>query len=141
VVAQVKDETGGADIANFAGLRARSPFLAACLTVFLLSLAGLPPLVGFFGKFYVFAAALRQPGTLWLVALALAGSLVSLYYYLAVLRAALIADAHEDAPPIRIDFLQKVVLLVLAALVVGLGIFPDALLRHITGALAASGWF
>jgi NADH-quinone oxidoreductase subunit N len=141
VVAQVKGEAGGADIANFAGLRARSPFLAACLTIFLLSLAGLPPLVGFFGKFYVFAAALRQPNTLWLVALALAGSLVSLYYYLAVLRAVLIADAPEHAQPIRVDFLQKLVLLVLAALVVGIGIFPDALLRHINGALAASGWF
>ena len=54
----------------------------------MLSLAGLPPLAGFFGKFYLFSAALRAGGNhglLWLVALALFGSLISLYYYLAVL--------------------------------------------------------
>ena len=59
VVAFVRQESGGDDLADFAGLRARSPLLAACMAIFLLSLAGLPPLAGFFGKFYLFSAALR----------------------------------------------------------------------------------
>ena len=57
VVGFVKRETGGEDLADFAGLSARSPLLAGCLAIFVLSLAGLPPLAGFFGKFYLFSAA------------------------------------------------------------------------------------
>src|SRR6266404_2056384 len=82
VVALVRRETGGDDLQNFAGLWSRSPLLAGCMSIFMLSLAGLPPLAGFFGKFYLFSVALRageNHGLLWLVALALFGSLVSLY--------------------------------------------------------------
>ncbi|MGZ5024790.1 MAG: NADH-quinone oxidoreductase subunit N, partial [Chthoniobacterales bacterium] len=59
VVGLVRRETGGDDFRNFSGLSARSPLLAGCMAVFILSLAGLPPLVGFFGKFYLFSAAYR----------------------------------------------------------------------------------
>ena len=71
VVALVRRETGGDDLKNFAGLRTRSPLLAGCMAIFLLSLAGLPPLAGFFGKFYLFSAAMpanNNNGLLWLVA-------------------------------------------------------------------------
>src|SRR5205807_4227896 len=70
VVGMVKRETGGDDFQNFAGLASRSPLAAACMSVFMLSLAGLPPLAGFFGKFYLFSAAFRAGGNhglLWLV--------------------------------------------------------------------------
>src|SRR5713101_6424100 len=89
VVGVVRRDTSGDDLQNFAGLSSRSPFLAASMSIFLLSLAGLPPLAGFFGKFYLFSAAFRAGGNhglLWLVALALFGSFVSLYYYLIVLK-------------------------------------------------------
>src|SRR3954463_3176229 len=79
VIAVVRQETGGDDLVHFASLRRRSPWLAACMAVFLLSLAGLPPLAGFFGKFYLFTAALHAGAPyslLWLVALALFGSLI-----------------------------------------------------------------
>src|SRR5437762_11812331 len=69
VVALVRRETGGDDLRNFAGVRARSPLLAGCMAIFMLSLAGLPPLAGFFGKFYLFSAAFRagaNHGLLWL---------------------------------------------------------------------------
>src|SRR5947199_1979782 len=90
VVAVVRRETGGDDLANFSALSSRSPLLAGCMAIFLLSVAGLPPLAGFFGKFYLFSVALRagtNHGLLWLVALALLGSFISLYYYLIVLKA------------------------------------------------------
>src|SRR5205814_10352450 len=90
VVGVVRRETGGDDYANFSGLVSRSPLLAGCMAIFMLSLAGIPPLAGFFGKFYLFSAALHavgNQGLLWLVALGLVGSFVSLYYYLLVLKA------------------------------------------------------
>src|SRR5213594_3542258 len=89
VVGFVRRETGGDDYSNFYGLVSRSPLLAACMAIFMLSLAGIPPLAGFFGKFYLFSAALHASanhGLLWLVALALLGSFISLYYYLLVLK-------------------------------------------------------
>src|SRR5213596_3317056 len=89
VVAMVRRETGGDNFSNFAGLASRSPLMAGCMAIFMLSLAGIPPLAGFFGKFYLFSSALRASpghGLLWLVALALFGSFISLYYYLMVLK-------------------------------------------------------
>src|SRR6266404_8558835 len=59
VVGAVRRETGGDDFSNFSGLASRSPLLAGCMAVFMLSLAGIPPLAGFFGKFYLFSAALQ----------------------------------------------------------------------------------
>src|SRR5207244_12915929 len=89
VVGVVRRETGGDDFSNFCGLSSRSPLLAGCMAVFMLSLAGIPPLAGFFGKFYLFSAALLADANhalLWLVVLGLVGSFVSLYYYLLVLK-------------------------------------------------------
>ncbi|MEO7165687.1 MAG: NADH-quinone oxidoreductase subunit N [Chthoniobacterales bacterium] len=141
VVAFVRRETGGDDLKDFAGLRARSPLLAGCMAIFLLSLAGLPPLAGFFGKFYLFSAALRADaghGLLWLVVLALFGSLISLYYYLIVLKVifldgekfALGASPRYDFEA-RADFLPRLAVFVLAATVLLLGLFPGMLVERI----------
>src|SRR4051812_16939616 len=138
VVALVRQETGGDDLTHFAGLRRRSPWLAACMAVFLLSLAGLPPLAGFFGKFYLFTAALHA-GThyslLWLVALALFGSLISFYYYLVVLKAIFVDTTASDVAPARIDFLQRASITALALIVLFLGMFPGGLVWKITSSL------
>jgi NADH-quinone oxidoreductase subunit N len=143
VVSFVRRETGGDDLSDFAGLRARSPLLAGCMAVFLLSLAGLPPLAGFFGKFYLFSTAVRagaNHGLLWLVVLALFGSLVSLYYYLIVLKVIFTDEPAPSTPrPLNhstsSDFLQRASLSILAALVVFLGIAPAPLLGRILASL------
>ena len=145
VVALVRRETGGDDLANFAGLRFRSPWLAGCMAVFLLSLAGLPPLAGFFGKFYLFAAALRADGNnglLWLVALALFGSLVSLYYYLLVLKVIFLDEPDASrrssltpADGMQIEFGQRISLNILVGVVLFLGVMPSPLLARILAAL------
>ena len=126
-------ESEGIDrIADLAGLSKRAPGLALCLLIFLLSLAGIPPLAGFFGKFYIFTAALgAEPnlGLLWLVLLAVAMSAVSLYYYLRVLKAAYVAPVPEDLPKLRIAPAARLALWVLAALVVVLGCAPSILLN------------
>ena len=138
IVALVRRETGGDDLANFAALRSRSPLLAGCMAIFMLSLAGLPPLAGFFGKFYLFSAALHaghNHGLLWLVALALFGSLISLYYYLIVLKVIFIDQSSTPMPSISPAFLPKLSVALLAALVLLLGIIPDGLIARIASGL------
>lgn len=138
VVAVVRRTTGGDDFSNFAGLRARSPLLAGCMAIFLLSLAGLPPLAGFFGKFYLFSAILRagpNHGLLWLVLLALLGSLVSLYYYLIVLKAIFVDKGDGPGFAFRPDFLGRLTIALLAAATFLFGVLPAALLHRILVAL------
>jgi NADH-quinone oxidoreductase subunit N len=142
VVAFVRQMTGGDDLTNFAGLRRRSPLLSACMAIFMLSLAGLPPLAGFFGKFYLFATTVGRGtshGLLWLVALALFGSLISLYYYLIVLKV-IFLDAPVSLPrsPSRgsnSEWLPKMIVAAMAALVLFLGVAPDWLLAPILAAV------
>jgi NADH-quinone oxidoreductase subunit N len=122
-------------IEDFAGLGKRAPGMAFCLLVFLLSLAGIPPLAGFFGKFYVFVSALGQPGLLWLVLLALAMSVVSFYYYLKILKQAYVSEPAPDAPAIDVPVGTRVALWTTAALVILLGCLPDLLLDRISSTL------
>src|ERR1700736_4865725 len=136
VVGAVRRETGGDNLQNFAGLWSRKPLLAGCMSIFMLSLAGLPPLAGFFGKFYLFSVAFRagdNRGLLWLVALALFGSLISLYYYLMVLKVIFVDEAPPSTPTstISVDLLQRISLSILAGVVVFFGIMPGTLLTRI----------
>jgi NADH-quinone oxidoreductase subunit N len=134
----VRRETGGDDFSNFAGLWARSPLLAGCMSIFMLSLAGMPPLAGFFGKFYLFSAALRADanhGLLWLVALALFGSLISLYYYLIVLKVIFIDEPAAEVGGFKVDWLQRISVAVLAIAVLFLGMWPETLVSRIIAAL------
>lgn len=138
VIACVRRESGGDDLSHFAGLRARSPLLAGCLAIFLLSLAGLPPLAGFFGKFYLFSAALasgEEHGLLWLVSLALLGSLVSLYYYLIILKVVFVDEAVAPAMPLRSEVLQRMAVAVLAVAVLLGGILPGTLVARMIASL------
>ena len=134
VVAMVKRETGGDDFQNFAGLASRSPLAAACMAIFMLSLAGLPPLAGFFGKFYLFSAAFRSGadhGLLWLVVVALFGSFVSLYYYLSVLKVVFVDKPATAEPgnlsPVTGQFVALATMAFLAASVLFLGVLPQIL--------------
>lgn len=76
-----KNENSSLNIDDLAGYAKRRPLMAFCLTLFLLSLAGIPPTVGFFGKFYLFTAALGE-GLIWLVIWGVLNSVISVYYYL-----------------------------------------------------------
>src|SRR5205807_1622659 len=131
-------ETGGDDFTNFSGLWSRSPLLAGCMSIFILSLAGLPPLAGFFGKFYLFSVAFRagdNHGLLWLVVLALFGSLISLYYYLIVLKVIFVEERAAGISAIKVEWLQRLTLAVLALAVLCLGVMPGPLLSRIVAAL------
>jgi NADH-quinone oxidoreductase subunit N len=132
VVAVVEDKIGGDKLSDFAGLSRRAPLLSFCMLIFFLSLAGIPPLVGFFGKFYLFTSVLtaqpRTLGLLWLVILAILMSTVSLYYYLQVLKRIYISHAPDDAGPIRTPVVAQITLCLMALGVVVLGCAPNILL-------------
>jgi len=137
VVAVIERSGVGPGITDLAGLSRRSPLLAGCLLVFILSLAGVPPLAGFFGKFIVFAAALKAGGVAgpagWLTVGAILLSAVGLYYYLIVLKQAFVAAPPAGAGRIRPPLAAALTLLVAAGLVVALGMAPSGLLAWVAG--------
>ncbi|MCU0784675.1 MAG: NADH-quinone oxidoreductase subunit N [Verrucomicrobia bacterium] len=143
VVSVVEDRAGDDKLSSFAGLSRRLPVISFCMMIFMLSLAGIPPLAGFFGKFYVFAAAIKTGapnlGLLWLVILALAMSAVSLYYYLQVLKQIYVADVPAGATEISAPVLSQFVLSLLAAGVVLFGCVPNLLVGVLQRCVAAAG--
>jgi NADH-quinone oxidoreductase subunit N len=137
VLAALESE-GVDELPSLSGLSRRAPALSFCMLIFLLSLAGIPPLAGFFGKFYIFVEAFRTGSgeLLWLVMLAIATSAVSLYYYLRVLKQIYVVQPVENAAArIHSPFLHRAVLCLIAALVVLLGCAPHLLLQWIGRAM------
>ncbi len=141
VVGVVERATGSDRMDAFLGLHKRNPILAVALLVYFLSLAGIPPLVGFWAKFNLFAAVLTlgsgpspapwplsslPTDALALVVLAIVFSAVSLYYYLQVLKRAYVMPGADETP-IRAHPVTLSVLLAIAAAVVVLGCFPALL--------------
>ena len=114
------------EIENYSGLAYKHPIIALTMTIFLLSLGGLPPLAGFVAKFYIFSAALKE-GYLILVIIAVLNSAISLYYYLKVI---VFMYMKEPVKPFNIT-LSPMTLLVIAISVFGtiqLGIYPDPII-------------
>lgn len=128
----------------FAGLARRSPGLSFCMLVFILSLAGIPPLAGFFGKVYLFVGALNSQTSphalLWLVAVALGTSVVSFYYYLQLLKQIYVTPPSENLPAICPQFSVQFVLGILAVFVFVLGLFPEVIMAKTEIFLMEAGW-
>jgi NADH-quinone oxidoreductase subunit N len=133
VVSVVERATGSDRLDSFLGLHKRNPLLAAVLLVLFLSLAGIPPLVGFWAKFNLFAVVLgvsAGPVPFALVALAIALSVVSLYYYLQVLKRVYVMPAIDETP-IDVHPVTLAVHLLIVTTVVVLGCFPALLMQWI----------
>lgn len=112
---------------TFSGLASRSPWLAMCALLFLLSLGGIPFAIGFWAKVYVLLAAWKA-GFMWLVGIAALVSAAGLFYYLQVARAIYMRPAAEDAPEFRIAGTLKLAIVLCAAATVGIGLYPAPLL-------------
>ncbi len=134
-IAVVYNATGSDDIAGMAGVARRAPLVGLVLAASLFSLAGLPVFVGFTSKFYLFNAAAAQ-GLLWVAGVAIFASLISLYYYLMVVRQLYIEPAG-DASPIRAPRLTQGLLGALFAGMVLLGVYPAPLMSAIQHASEA----
>jgi len=135
IVAFFEDKTGSCQIASYSGLSKTSPTLAISLTVFLLSLAGIPPLAGFLAKYYVFASAIDAASSdpsyswmYWLVGVGVVTAVFSLYYYANVIK-----NMYFAAEPslYRVDFSVPAISVIVIGLV-GVflfGLYPEPILR------------
>ncbi len=132
VICLVMRQVESDDIASLAGLNQRSPLLAATMTLAIVSLGGIPPMAGFFGKFLLIKAALAQglaqPAYYWLVAAALIGVVISLYYYFGVIRAIFWSQDPPDLSPIKTSVPIRVALGVCIAGMFALGLCPGPFL-------------
>jgi NADH-quinone oxidoreductase subunit N len=129
-----KSETDMVMIDDIKGLAKNSPVAAAAFTLFLLSLAGIPPLVGFFGKFFLFSAVIQQ-GFYWLAAWAAINSVISAYYYLRPIVYMYMRDEDSVEIAPQTKFTQGLIV-VMAALVVILGLTTEPFYKEILQAIS-----
>jgi NADH-quinone oxidoreductase subunit N len=136
VILAISEAGLGESIDDYKGLGYRSPYHAVVLSIFLISLTGVPPMVGFVGKFYLFAALLNKGGSMF-VALAVIGvlnSAISLYYYARVLKA-MYLDAPVRTEPVQVARQHTVLLAPLAALTLLFGFYWSPIYNWVSGSL------
>ena len=138
VVALFSAVSGSDELDDYAGLAKRSPVLAASLAVALLSLAGVPPLAGFFGKFMLFqAVSLDGPAGFALLAAGALNVVIGLYYYLCVIKRMYIHEA-KDPTPLAVPGSTVFLLYSLTGALVAIGIFPGPFVTLATQAARAA---
>jgi len=143
VICLVMRQTGEEDISALAGLNQRSPLLAATMTLAMASLAGIPPLAGFFGKFLLLKSVVAQAqstgnqGYYCLVFTALAGVVISLYYYFGVIRAIYWSKETPDLSPISLSAPAKLTVWICIAGMFWIGLFPNTVLNLANAAASA----
>jgi NADH-quinone oxidoreductase subunit N len=128
-------QSGSDNIADYAGLAKRSPLLALALTVCLISLGGMPPMVGFISKFYLFAGVFQQ-GLQWLVIIGVLNSAISLYYYLRVVKAMYFGQPQAEerittTAPVRVAMAASIIAVFI------LGLYPSPFMTLATNAATA----
>ncbi|MGO8836549.1 MAG: NADH-quinone oxidoreductase subunit N [Limisphaerales bacterium] len=131
VICLVMRQAETEEISALAGLHQRSPLLASTLTLAMVSLAGIPPLAGFFGKFLLLKAVIQQGaanhGYYCLAFTVLAGVVISLYYYFGVIRAIYWSKDTPDLSPIPLSGPAKFTLVICIAGMLWIGLFPNTL--------------
>ena len=128
VVIAVSKATGSDEIKDYAYLAKRSPFLAAVMLISLLSLAGIPPLAGFIGKFYLFLSIIEK-GQIWLAFLSIGMSVVSVYYYLKVVKVMYFGESPVKLESIPVSMGTKLSLIISMIALVVFGIYPTQVIE------------
>ena len=136
-LAVVREALGGDDLSDLNGLWKRNIGLTLMLTVLVLSLAGVPPLSGFWAKFFIFMAG-YQAGALFVVAVGVAMTIVSLYYYLGFLKAMWMNPASSDTPVV-VPRSMNATLIVATVLALLLGLFPNMIWDILSQATLVAG--
>jgi NADH-quinone oxidoreductase subunit N len=137
VVVMVANATGDEDIERYRGLAWRGAvFPAVCLAVFLFSLTGLPPFAGFIGKFFLFAAVLKEGGVfIWLAVVAILNSVISLYYYAKVVKTMFLDSPDPGDRALAIDANNLTLLIPLTVLTIVLGLYFSPLANYTSQSL------
>lgn len=125
VVVLFAEATGSEQIADLASLNRRNPWMALAMTVALLSLGGIPPAAGFFGKFFLFNAAV-EAGLEWLAIIGVLNAIVALYYYLVVIKVIYVDPSVDQDKPIPLTLTGRWVLGLMTIVVIILGVVPQA---------------
>ncbi len=141
VICLVMQQVDAEDIPSLAGLGRRAPLLAFTMALAMVSLAGIPPLAGFFGKFLLLKAALAQGAAhhayYWLVAIAIIGVVISIYYYFGVVRVIYWSSEDRDVPPIPTSKPIRLSLWGCAGGMLLLGIYPNPVVAFAERAVTA----
>lgn len=134
----VADKIGSEDIDAYKGLGHRSPLIGVAMTLFLLALTGIPPTAGFVGKLYLFAALINGKW-FWLAIVAALNSVVSLYYYVRVLRNMFLREPEGSSERIKFSLVQVIVLLVLLVPTLILGVYFSPLVEYAQASVSMFG--
>jgi len=126
----LSERLGSDTISDYAGAWQRSPFLAICLGICLLSLTGVPPTAGFFAKLFIFSAGI-QFGLTWLVILGVVNSVISAYYYVGVVKAMFVGTPKSEEP-IGVAVTLSLALVLATAGTFILGVFPAPAMQAVT---------
>ena len=133
IVIEIYNRTGSFELKDYRGFYRRSPFLSISMSIFLLSLMGIPPLAGFFGKFYVFAAAVNRD-LAWFAVIGAINSVVAVYYYVRVMKTMMI-DGSDDMSPVRVSWDSKALIWVMLIPTIGLMLFWDQVQKITSGSV------
>lgn len=135
VIALVEGENDShTTIDSYAGLNSKSPILAGFMALFMFALAGIPPMAGFFGKYYVFIAAIKAD-LVWLAIVGVVSSVISVYFYLRVVVYMYFKDGSVDFT-VKSSFTGTLAVVISGLLVLVFGILPDTLLDIIATVLS-----
>ncbi|MGD0818339.1 MAG: NADH-quinone oxidoreductase subunit N [Methanomassiliicoccales archaeon] len=145
IVATLATVAVGESINNYKGLAKRAPFMAFGMTVLLFSLAGIPPLAGFFSKFVLFSSPIQQssvPGSewmLWLAVAAIINSAISLYYYVRIVKYMYVDEPEEGMPTEKLKLPASMVAAVAICvfMVILIGVWPEPFFAAAQQAAAA----
>ena len=122
IVQLIANKLNSENIDDYNGLGYRSPIIAVCLTVFLISLAGLPPTAGFIGKLYIFTSVINS-GYIWLAVVGVLNSVVSLYYYVKIIRNMYLRDVDSKKDKLVYSPIAILIVLLLAVPTLIFGIY------------------
>jgi NADH-quinone oxidoreductase subunit N len=128
IVIEMYNRTGSFELGDYRGLYRRSPFLTITMSVFLLSLMGIPPFAGFFGKLYVFGAAV-QSGLAWYAVVGALNSVIAVYYYARIIKTMVIEEGEGDLRAIRVSWANQALLWVMLVPTAGLMLVWDSVQR------------
>lgn len=126
IVSIIENNNSNLEITDYSGLKSNHPYLAAMMSIYMFSLAGLPPFAGFWGKYFLFIASI-QAGYTWLAIIAIIGSIISMYFYIGLIIQMYFKENHNDNIKPNNYTLPTISLIISTLAILFFGIYPSIL--------------